>query len=239
MDYQVLLEVGLSETEAKCYVALLKLGSGMAGQVTKQAQINRTNVYDALDRLIEKGLVSYVVAANRKVFEPADPKRFKELLHEKEELLLEQLPELDALYKEKKVDESATIFKGKKGFKTVYDTFLRLKKTIYAYGATGQFSILLPAYYKHWHDVRIKQKQKVKLLYSENVRTKKRSSQNKLYFTRFLPKEYVFPSTILICEDMVVTVTWSDVPLLFVTTNKSVAKSHMSFFNMLWKVAKQ
>jgi HTH-type transcriptional regulator, sugar sensing transcriptional regulator len=238
MDYRVLLDVGLSETEAKCYLALLRLGSGMAGQITKEAQINRTNVYDALDRLIEKGLASYVLAANRKVFEPANPKRLKEILKEKENRLQDYVAGLDELYNEKKVEEIATIYKGKKGLKTVYEHLLRLKKPIYVYGATGKFSTLLPAYRNYWHATRVKQKQKLVMLYSESVKNRQRSTQDALYSARFLPKEYVFPSTILICGEVVVTVTWSDTPLLFVITNKGVAKSHMSFFTMLWKIAK-
>lgn len=238
MNISVLTNIGLSTTEAKVYLALLKIGSSMAGSITKQAQINRTNVYDALDRLIEKGLVTYVMSSNRKVFEPVNPKRLKELLKEKEERLNTISGELDALYKDNAVEEVATIFKGKKGLKSVYENLLRMKKTVYVYGATGKFSLLLPAYHKHWHEIRIKQKQKLVMLYSESVRNSKRSVQKALFSSKFLPKQYVFPSTILVCGDVVLTVTWSDTPLVFVTRNKEVAKSHMSFFNLLWKAAK-
>ena len=102
MNLDILQELGLSITESKVYLALLDLGSGLAGEITKKSQINRTNVYDALERLIEKGLVSYVVSANRKIFEPVNPERLKEILEEKEENLKKILPELQLKFKENK-----------------------------------------------------------------------------------------------------------------------------------------
>ena len=41
-------------------------------------------------------LVTYVVSANRKVFEPVAPKKLKEILEEKQENLKKILPELES-----------------------------------------------------------------------------------------------------------------------------------------------
>ena len=87
MNTEVLQEFGLSKTEAKVYLALLELGKSKAGEVTKKSLVNRTNVYDALERLIEKGLVSYVSENNKKVFEAVNPQRLQEILKDKHEKL--------------------------------------------------------------------------------------------------------------------------------------------------------
>ena len=113
MDLQVLQEIGLSSTESKVYLALLELGSTLAGEITKKSQINRTNVYDALERLIEKGLATYVISSNRKVFEPVEPNKLKTMLEEKQEKLKEILPLLQSRYNEIKSNEEAIIFKSK------------------------------------------------------------------------------------------------------------------------------
>ena len=85
MDPKLALqEADLTGNEAKIYLALLELGSALAGEITKKSGINRTNVYDALDRLIEKGIVSYVITANRKYFEATNPERIISYLEEKE-----------------------------------------------------------------------------------------------------------------------------------------------------------
>ena len=57
---QLLTSLGLSKNEAKVYLALLDLGSATAGKIAEKSKVHRTNVYDALERLIEKGVVTYI-----------------------------------------------------------------------------------------------------------------------------------------------------------------------------------
>ena len=164
MDLKIIQEIGLSNTEVKVYLALLELGSALAGEITKKSMVNRTNVYDALERLIEKGLVSYVISANRKVFEPVKPERLQNILKEKQEKLDSILSELKLKYKMSKPKEEATIFKGKKGIKSILEDALKEKKEIYAYGAEGRFKNLFPAYHKHWNSRRAKLGIKVNMI---------------------------------------------------------------------------
>src|SRR3989344_5249431 len=110
MDTRALIDIGLSNTEVKVYLALIDLGSGLAGDITKKSEVNRTNVYDALERLIGKGLVTYVISANRRLFEPVNPERLNELLKEKQERFKTILPELQLKYNEAKSEEDAAIF---------------------------------------------------------------------------------------------------------------------------------
>ncbi len=100
---EILKKFNLSQSETKAYLALLELGASLAGDITKKANINRSNCYDAIQRLIEKGLVSYVIKANRKYFQAETPQKFLELLKEeenqlrtKEEEIKKVLPQLIA-----------------------------------------------------------------------------------------------------------------------------------------------
>jgi len=239
MNTQILQEIGLSNTEAKVYLALLELGSALAGEITKKSEVNRTNVYDALERLIEKGLATYVVSANRKVFEPVNPERLQEILKEREEKLNSLMPELKLKHKTSKAKEEATIFKGKKGIKSIFEDVLKDKNELFAYGAEGRFGDMLPAYRKEWNKRIEKLKIKKNMIYSEKVKIRKIREKLKLTSMRFLPKEYDFPSTILIYGDKVITIVWTELPFGFMIKSKEAAKSNMNFFNILWKVAKE
>ncbi|WP_101297396.1 TrmB family transcriptional regulator [Halegenticoccus soli] len=64
----VLQNLGLSEYEAKCYVALAHLPQGTARDVSRIADVPRSRVYGALDRLSRKGLVD-VQRSEPKVFQ--------------------------------------------------------------------------------------------------------------------------------------------------------------------------
>jgi sugar-specific transcriptional regulator TrmB len=142
----ILEEAGLAGNEAKVYLALLDLGSALAGEITKKSGVNRTNVYDALDKLIEKGLVSYVIEANRKYFEVGSPNRIIKYLDEREQeikrkrdLVNSVLPDLETRRKLSKEPQEATIYKGRKGLKSIAEDVLKTKKELLVFGAEGKF----------------------------------------------------------------------------------------------------
>ena len=66
MEYKILEKLGLTETESKIYMILLRLGSTHVTPVIKKAELHRATVYDVLDRLIEKGLVSYIIKEGKR-----------------------------------------------------------------------------------------------------------------------------------------------------------------------------
>ncbi len=239
MKTEVLEEIGLSKTEAKVYLALLDLGSALAGEITKKSEVNRTNVYDALERLITKGLVSYVIIANRKVFEPVNPDRLKEILKEKEQNLENELQDLQSRFNSPKSKEEAIIFKGKKGIKTIFEDILKERKDLFVYGGQSKFADMFPAYQKYWNKERFKLNLKVKIIYNRKVKEQKVKEKLKLLDMKFLPEHYDFPSTIMVYGDKVITIVWTELPFGFMIKSKDVVKSNMNFFNILWRIAKR
>lgn len=238
MDIEILQEIGLSNTEAKVYLAILELGSALAGEITKKSEVNRTNVYDALERLIQKGLVTYVITANRKVFEPVNPEALQDILKDKEERLNSVMKELQFKFKAGRSKEEAVIFKGKKGIKSIFEDVLKEKKDLFAYGAESKFADMFPAYQKEWNERRAKLGIKIKMIYNEKVRQRKVKERLKLTNMRFLPESYDFPSMVMIYGDKVVTVVWTELPYGFMIRSNEAVKSNMNFFDILWNSAK-
>jgi len=238
MIIKELQELGLSLTESKVYLSLLNLGSALAGEITKKSEVNRTNVYDALERLIEKGLVTYVITANRKVFQVVNPKRLKELLKEKQEKLNRIFPDLEERYKETKSKEDAVIFRGKRGIKTIFEDMIKERKDILTYGAESKFAEMFPNYQKQWNLKRKKAKIKIRMLYNEKVRKEKIKEKINLVSMKFLPEKYDFPSTVHVYGNKVVIIVWTELPFGFMIKSKEAVRSNKHFFELLWKQAK-
>jgi HTH-type transcriptional regulator, sugar sensing transcriptional regulator len=238
MNTEELQEFGLSNTEAKVYLALLELGKSQAGEITKKSAVNRTNVYDALERLIEKGLVSYVTENNKKAFEAVNPERLQEIVEEKQAKLGKVIQELKTKYSAGKTEEDASIFRGKKGIKSIFEDVLKEKRDLSAYGAESRFKDMFPFYQKHWNDERAKLGIKVKMIYNEKVRKNKKAEHLKLLEMKFLPETYDFPSMVMVYADRVITVVWLEEPFGFMIKSKEAVKSNMNFFDILWKIAK-
>ena len=58
-----LQELGLSEKEARVYLALFELGPSVVSGLAKKAGINRSTTYVILETLAKRGLVSVPRAA--------------------------------------------------------------------------------------------------------------------------------------------------------------------------------
>jgi len=237
MNSEDLQEFGLSNTEAKVYLALIQLNKSQAGNITKKSSVNRTNVYDALERLIEKGLVSYVTENNRKVFEAVSPDRLKITIEEKQKKLLNVIKELNEKYSTDKTEEDASIYRDKNGIKTIFEDILKEKKELFIYGGEGKFGEMFPFYYLQWSERRAKLGIRQKIIWTEKVRGKRK--ELRLIEMKFLPESYQFPSMILIYGDKVVTIVWTETPFAFVIKSKEAVKSNMHFFNLLWDIAKE
>ena len=128
MDKNVndLIQLGLTEGEAKVYVALLKTGSTTVGPIVKASGVASSNIYDILDRLLEKGIVSYIIKSKTKYFQAAPPINIGDYLSEKKkkideerELFEKLLPDLSKISLEK--TQHAEVFIGTKGLKTAYE----------------------------------------------------------------------------------------------------------------------
>ena len=80
-------ELGLNKSESNVYLKLLETGSCKAGRLAKETGFNRTTVYKALEKLIEKGLVGFVVKENRRYFQASDPRNLLNNIEKEEEKL--------------------------------------------------------------------------------------------------------------------------------------------------------
>lgn len=59
-------ELGLTEYEARCFVALTRLSEGTAKEISSVAEVPRPRVYDTVERLDQKGLVDVQQSTPRK-----------------------------------------------------------------------------------------------------------------------------------------------------------------------------
>ncbi len=235
--------MGLTPNETKVYLALLDLGTAQAGQITEKSGVHRRNVYDAIDRLMEKGLISFVIVNNKKMFSPVNPKRFLEIIDEKK-FELENiksefskiLPELEltAKFKER---HDVRFFKGFAGLKTVFEDIIRTRKSYIGYGPGQQLEKILKHYFKHFISNRIKAKIGIRLIYDEASRTA--IKRNPLSEIRFIPEQYNSHAALRIYGDKVAILLLSEEdPLAIVIKNKAIADGYRKYFEVMWKAAK-
>ncbi|MBN2421867.1 hypothetical protein JXB41_01455 [Candidatus Woesearchaeota archaeon] len=245
MDFKILETIGLTKNETKVYITLSEKGSALAGQITEKTGIHRRNVYDALERLIEKGLVSYINIDNRRWFNPANPNRFLELIDEKKseldknkKIIKDILPYFLQLRKEMP-KQDVRFFKGTQGLKSVFEDILRTNENYLGYGPGAVVEKILNFYFPYYIKKRIRSKIHYKLIYEESVRNKK-YTENPLSEIKFLPDEYISHTAQRIYGDKVAILLISEEdPLAIIIKNMAITDSFRKHFEILWKSAKK
>jgi len=238
----MLKEFGLTNTEEGVYLILLKLGSSPAASIIKKTQLHRTTVYDVLDRLIEKGLVGYIVQDKLKHYSATGPSKFLDIAleetakaKEKEKLAKEVIKEIGSIKEEQKVKQIAQIFVGNKGLKTIMNDIIETGKDFMILGAGGRFKDELPVYTKHWANQRRKKNIRAKIIFTEGSDAPKWE----LNEIKFIPKMYQSPTTTHIYGNKVAIFIQEDPILIILIEGENVAKGYRNYFNLLWKSAKK
>ncbi len=246
MNTEVLVKIGLTNNEVKVFLTLLGMGSTPAGDLIKKAELHRTAVYDILERLIEKGLVSYVMFGKIRHFEAVEPdqlldyiERQKDELDDHRKEVEKLLPELILKRKLSKEVQEATIFKGKKAIKTIAEDVLRTGKEMCVYGAEGKLKKFFPIYYHHFHMKRLAKKISIKIIYCEKIRGQERHKELKKIEIKYLPNEFETPANTWVFGDKVAIIVWSEQPIATIIRSKEVAKAYRTNFDLLWGLAKR
>ena len=237
MDTKILQDIGLTETEAKIYVMLLREGSSLAGVISRNTGIHRRSVYDAIERLVQKGLVSYIKTNNRKHFEAVDTKRLFEILKEKEENISKLMPELELLKKFSREKKETLFYRGKQALKSVFDDQINEGKEILIFGDAVNVNEILKWYFPKFDRQRIKKNIKVRMVFDESARKIKELKQIPLSSVRFIPKGYGSATSVYVYGSNISIVVWAEQPKAILIRESAISESFRNLFELMWRIA--
>lgn len=241
----LLHELGLSGAEASVYLALLALGSAKAREVTVRVGMYPANAYDALDRLVKRGLVSYVMVNGSKVYQAAAPERLRLLversraeLAEKEAALATAMPEFESLRRSGGEGNKVSVFYGVDGMQNILEEIVATGKEWLIIGSTGKSKPALGEWVNLFERRRIRRGVKMKILSNREPLALKRAaefSRMRLTQVRYLPPKYAPPATIYVYGDKTVILVWSgEESMGAVFDDSAVSAGFRSFFWLLW-----
>ncbi len=124
--------LGFSDGEKATYLTLLEMGASNVIDITKKSKLSRQTVYNSLDTLIEKGLVSTVQKGKKKNYIAEDPEKILAYVRRKEHELAEQGKDFERMLPELKLKKSTSqttvkVFEGKEGALAVLQDVAMLK----------------------------------------------------------------------------------------------------------------
>lgn len=251
MDVRDLRKIGLTQGEVKVYDSLLELGETTRTNLAKKSGISPSKIYDVINRLTEKGLVSSVRKNGSLHFSAASPERLCTFLEQKEQDIRKEREIIDSLMpallsKYQKTDEEVDVevFYGWEGLKTV---FISLENSM----GKGDESLVFGAsigkhpeqadifFSKHQQRVNTRG-YKVRIIFNEDMRSRKdRYSyyvNHSLHKIRFLHQETF--TELYIYKDSVLFLMLMKKPIAIRVKNDEAVDSMKKFFETIWKQAK-
>ncbi len=252
MDIKILERIGFTNGEIKVYLSLLNLGNVSSGPIIKSSEIAGSKVYDILEKLKKKGLVSETIRGKIKYFRANSPKRILDYIKNKEKELKEEqkefkkiLPILIEKQKSKEEVQEVKVYIGYEGIKTFYEDMANslTKKDEYlgfAFPEQAVINKFIINLFDRYHERRARTGGKSKMLVPINNKLNKKRLAKPLHrLYEFRETEHSFPQGISIFKDIVATFSWGNPPRLFAIKCKENADEHRRFFYKLWDNARR
>jgi HTH-type transcriptional regulator, sugar sensing transcriptional regulator len=118
--HHILEKLGFTLNESKVYLALINHKSCTIQEIAKSTNIHRRNIYDVINRLIEKGMVCEIINSSGSLYKAFDPEKIESIYMQKINELSSIMPSLKSIYEVANSDNETNeviIFRGLEGYK--------------------------------------------------------------------------------------------------------------------------
>lgn len=248
MNEKLLEEIGLTRGEIVVYTTLLKLGETTTGKIIEEAQISSGKIYEILEKLMKKGLASYILKDKTKYFSAASPNRILDYVHEREEQLKQkkeelkrEIPLLLDLERASIKKQEIRLFKGMKGFQTaIFEALdaLTPEDEVLGMGILSTKGVAYNTLWKRWHAQRVKRKIKCRIIFSDRL-TDYFKYFRKMPHTKVRVFKGITPAAVDVMGNRVLILTHGKEPSVLSITNDEIVQSFTTFFNSLWNISKE
>ena len=244
-----LRKLGLTDYESKAYIALLEIGEGTTGDIIKKAEIHTGKIYEILESLKNKGLISEVIKNNIKQYSATEPKRIYDYLNVKKKELAkteEDISSIMPLLLEKVKSASKKpikieVYTGFEGFKTAFAKEINKysKNTevlVFGIQSDTKYNKKIIDFFNYKVYPERERKhvltRKIKDINSKNLTSASEYPKKVRYL------DYKSLTIVEVYKDLVMIESYLENPIILVIESEEVAKSFKDQFEILWKMAK-
>ncbi len=243
MEEAILAELGFSPRETKVYLALLDLGQTTVGPVAAKTRLQHSKVYQTLEKLLDRGLVSFVIRSKTKYFQAESPRHILKGLKEKERLFLEVLPVLEKRRDFSIHPQLATVYEGFKAIKTMYENVvdeLGSKDYYFVFAFREEYSESPDAvrFLRKLHMRMADKKVDDRAIAHTSIRKQVLDTYQGLRTMKIRFSPLKFPLGLVIVKGKIINFSWGGRPTAVEIVSEQIAEQYKNFFMDMWKIAK-
>ena len=244
MYEQELKNLGLTEKEAKVYLASLELGPETVQNIAKKAAINRPTAYLQIELLKEKGLMSEFQKGKKTFFVAESPSRLLSLLGSLEKNLEIKkteaqriVPMLNEIFAGAGERPKVRFFEGSDGARAMQEDFLAVKsKRIESFTNLNKLFEIFPKHEEDYTKRRVLKGVETLVIYThKDGPIGNATDPAKLRQAKFAsPDKLPMTADISIFDDKVALITYKAKPVGVFIEDKDVADAIRAIFYMIW-----
>lgn len=240
MENKILEEFGLTKNESDIFTALLCKGTLSATELSKELGLNRPYIYYALERLLEKGYISEILAEGKRKFSAISPLQLMSLEEHKLDTLRKYMAELEKMKERSGEESSVEVLKGKHVVKNIFKRLLSEMKPDQETLSIGYDEQIMESA----EPINIR---KVFAFMKENKITEraiiKRGAKTLEYAMtteyRSLSPELIGNSAKYIYQDVVVYVIYGMPMYAIIVKNEKMAETERKQFELFWNTSQK
>ncbi len=247
-ELTALVNLGLNESEAKVYLDLQTHKESQTGGICERTNVRSSHIYSILNVLLNKGLISYKIVNNVKIYSSLGPENLAYLFEEKEERIKQEKKKMLELISNLTVTTQKSnrltdfkYFSGIRGIKSMFTEVMNLwskEDDYYVVAVTEKSFEILEPFFLDFHKKRVKDKVSLKIIIDEKAkkwgRVRERMPKTEVkYLDIGATTEYG------VLNDYLFLASYGDEPYSLLIKDKNFAETYKSFFNILWSVARE
>lgn len=243
----LLEQLGLTRNESLSYVTLLRTGTTRTGELLKSSGLNSGKIYEILENLKRKGLVSETVKSGTRHFTAAPPEQILHFLALKKDALSQQervarriIPQLGMLKGESLQEKRIVTYSGLRGIMTASEEalgHLSPGDEILSLGISD-VNAWTQEYWVKWERLRERKHIRARYLLSQKGKAYRDIAKAKLVEMRMLERNT--PAGIDIYgKRHVLLLHYRDPTSCTLIEDEDTATTFRSYFEELWTIAKR
>lgn len=236
----IIKHLGLTDKEARVYLAALEVGSSTVAEIARRARINRVTTYDILEKLLKRGMMHFLTKDSVRYFDATEPDIISQEFTRKVHNFKKALPEFRRMRGEA-AHPKIRYFEGLNGIKTLYAETLTSKTEILNYSNSKEIRDHWPNYDEEYVIERVKRKIFLRGISPDDehgrlVQTRDKEMHRAI---RLVPQdEFTFTNEINIYDDKVAITSFKDEPLIgMIIESLEIANTQRDIFKMAWEFA--
>jgi sugar-specific transcriptional regulator TrmB len=235
---RVLSEIGLGKVEIAVYIDLLVGRASTASDIAKRTRQHRSNVYDALKRLEQKGFIAEIIREGKKLFEAKDPEIILGYMQQKASEVKDILPSLENLAKDRQEHDVLTISSSVAKCRMVLFDLMKAKK-FSAWGVHPEIikNYLGEALLAEWEMERIRKKVSSRMIYTEKFKGMREIAQSPYQEVRYIGRRKS-KELVILAKDAVFIIVFSK-PITIIEARGELVDWFSGQFEITWGKARR